>query len=373
MANYSDKQTDKILAELERRLKRAYSEAEKDLAKKLNDYYSGWDEVVDGKLVHHKGLSERYDEEYQAYREGKYTKEQFDAWYRSQIGRGERWETMRDQMTDRMVNANKVAAAYVNDKTPGIYALNHNYSLYQIEKAYNASFTLVDENTVKRLIHAKNHVNFRVLNVNRKRDYQWNKMRINHALTQGILQGESPAQISKRFLKVMGSNEKAAIRNARTAVTSAQNGGRMDSYQKASEIGIEIQKEWLATSDSRTRDSHVEANGQRKPWDKPFDMDQGVLMFPGDPKGHPAEVYNCRCTVFAVLPEVRKYSSEYDEQLRYEEWLKNRALPKREARVYDVINIEIPIKGDSIKPKNIYKELQKSEVGRNAFDYIVKK
>jgi len=321
MPNYSDKKTDQELARLERRLNRQYNQAGNELADKLNDYYSGWDEVVNGKTVHHKGLAERYDEEFQAYREGKYTKEEFEAWYRAQIGRGERWAEMREQMTDRMVNANEVAAAYVNDKTPGIYTLNHNYSLYQIEGASNVSFSLLDENTIKRLMEEKNHVNFKVMKVDRKRDYAWNQKRINNALNQGILQGESPYKIADRFLEVMGANKKAAIRNARTAFTSAQNGGRMDSYEKAAAMGIEIEKEWIATSDSRTRESHLNADGQKKPWDSPFELDYGEMMYPGDPAGHPAEVYNCRCTVAAVLPEVKEDSS--GEQ--YKEWLDDKA------------------------------------------------
>ena len=362
MANYSDKTTEKELWILEKRLKKMYQQAAEELNEKWDQYVNGWDEEIDGKMVHHKGVAERYEQEYKAYQHGVYTKEQFDTWYEAQIRRGRRWEAMRDQMTDRMMKANEVACSYVNDKTPGIYTLNHNYSLYQIESVHpNVSFTLADENTIKRLASRKKHVNFRILKMDRRRDYRWNKTRISDALAQGILQGENPKKIARRFMGVMESNHVAAVRNARTAFTSAQNGGRIDSYKKASEMGIEIQKEWLATSDSRTRESHVQANGQRQPWDKPFQMGHVTLKYPGDPAGDPAEVYNCRCTVVPVLPKIGKSAPEYDE------WEKEK---RREARISDYIYVAKPIKGDAVTPKNIYNELQKSKVGRETFEYI---
>lgn len=330
MAYYPDSQTDKLLAKLEKRIRSEYKQAWQEVSDKLNDYYSGWDEVRNGRVIHHKGLAERYDEEYQAYRDGKYTKEQFDAWYRSQIGRGERWDTVRNQMLDRMTNANEVASAYINDTTPNIYTLNHNYSLYEIEQNSGISFSIVDENTIKRLMMDENHHTFKIKGeedftpfrkavIDRKADYNWNEKRITRALTQGVLQGESPYQIADRFYTVMGSNYTSAIRNARTSVTSAQNGGRQDSYKKASDMGIEILKEWMATLDDRTRSSHQHMDGERVPQDQPFSND---LMYPSDPDGEPSEVYNCRCTMVAVFPEI----NDSIERVPYDDWVKGKTL-----------------------------------------------
>ena len=313
MSNLSDTLTDKELAKIEKRIKRMYGMASNELLKKINAYWRGY---TDEDGVWHDGYMQRYIKEKKAYEAGEYTKRQWQEWQKAQIGRGKRWETLRDQMTDRMLNANQTAISMVNDKTPGIYSLNHNYSLYQIESVHpNASFTLVDENTVKRMMEEKNHVTFRILSHDHKADYVWNQKKITNALTQGILQGEHPSKIAKRFLNVMGSNQAAAIRNARTAFTSAQNAGRIDSYGKASDMGIEIEKEWLATSDSRTRDSHIEANGQRIKWDAEFKMEHGTLKYPGDPAGHPAEVYNCRCTVVPVLPKL------INDENNYKKWV----------------------------------------------------
>ena len=96
----------------------------------------------------------------------------------------------------------------------------------------------------------------------------------------------------------------AARTNARTAMTGAQNAGRMETYRKAEELGIEGQKEWLATLDNHTRHAHAMLDGQKRPRDEPFDSELGKIMYPGDPNARPANTYNCRCT---LLYDVAKY------------------------------------------------------------------
>ena len=93
------------------------------------------------------------------------------------------------------------------------------------------------------------------------------------------------------------------VRYARTAMTSAQNAGRIGVMERAKDMGINVQKKWLATLDMRTRDSHAKLDGQIRDVDEPFDSELGKIMFPGDPAAHPADVYNCRCTLVYVYPE----------------------------------------------------------------------
>ena len=90
----------------------------------------------------------------------------------------------------------------------------------------------------------------------------------------------------------------SAIRTARTAVTGAQNAGRMDSYAAAEKMGIKLKKEWLATLDARTRHSHAMLDGEQVAQDKKF---SNGCRFPGDPQGPPWEIYNCRCTLIAAV------------------------------------------------------------------------
>lgn len=58
----------------------------------------------------------------------------------------------------------------------------------------------------------------------------------------------------------------------------------------------EMEKQWIAIEDNRTRKTHSHAgvDGERIDIDQPF---SNALMFPGDPEGGAAEVCNCRCTM----------------------------------------------------------------------------
>lgn len=58
---------------------------------------------------------------------------------------------------------------------------------------------------------------------------------------------------------------------------------------------FEMQKEWIAIEDKRTRRSHSHngVDGERVDIDQPY---SNGLMFPGDPQGDISEIANCRCT-----------------------------------------------------------------------------
>lgn len=64
----------------------------------------------------------------------------------------------------------------------------------------------------------------------------------------------------------------------------------------ADQEDVEMEKQWIAIDDRRTRRSHSHAgvDGQRVDLDQPF---SNGLMFPGDPNGSAKEVCNCRCTM----------------------------------------------------------------------------
>ena len=99
-------------------------------------------------------------------------------------------------------------------------------------------------------------------------------------------------------------NKASAIRTARTAVTGAQNAGRMDSYVAAEKMGIKLKREWLAVIDKRTRHAHAMLDGQKAEMGKPFKVDGEEIMFPGDTSAPGYLVYNCRCSLVADVDGV---------------------------------------------------------------------
>ena len=288
MSYYSDAETDKRLKLLEKRIAKEYALAAAEMRDKANEYFDTFN-------------NKRYWDEYAAFLDGKYTAQEFHLWHKTQLERGKGYDLMADKLTQRVVDANKVAVALINDTTPGIYGLNYNYEAYRINGAYGVDFHLYDEMTIKLMLDRENHVKFRTVSVNPVRDYNWNKQKIDSALISGILQGKTIENLADSYMTVMERNRTAAIRNARTSVTSAQNAGRMESYERASKMGIEIEKEWISTLDGRTRETHRDIDGERQ---LNADEFSNGLMYPGDPDGEPEEVYNCRCTMRAILPGI---------------------------------------------------------------------
>lgn len=294
MDDLGHKWTDKALAALERRIKRIYGQARKDLQNAVEEYFA--------KLV------ERDKHQQELLKEGKITEEQYRQWRLNQIGRGKRFEDLRDKIAERYTKANETAIAYVNDTTPGVYSLNHNYSAYTIERVHgDVGFTLWDEQTVKRLIVEEPDLmpyypEKRA--VNRGIDLAYGKRQISAAVTSGILQGNSIGKIANDLQdRIQDMNRTSAVRAARTAMTNAQNAGRQDSYVQAAKMGIQVRKRWIATKDSRTRHEHGAADGQTVDYDKPFIVGGDEIMFPGDRSGKHWNTYNCRCSMRTVEKE----------------------------------------------------------------------
>ena len=328
MPYYSDKLTDKELEALEKRIAEVYKQAEKDLDKEVKEYFAKF------KLR---------DKEMQALADaGEMTKEQYQQWRLTQIGRGQRFEALRDKVAERYTQANEVANAYVNDMTPSIYSLNRNYEAYTIEKAVGScDFTMWDESTVRRLlVEQPNLMPYyppgRALN--RGIDLAYGKSQITKHVTSGIIRGLAPGKIASELMSNLTTmNRESAVRAARTGITAAQNAGRMDSYIAAEKMGITIRRKWVCTKDSRTRLAHGMADGQIVVGtEKPFKVGGELMMFPGDKSmgAHGWNIYNCRCTTRTVEKdgieaeprEMRVRNPETGEwelvnEMTYSEWM----------------------------------------------------
>lgn len=278
------------LRALEARISSEYEKAKAELGARSDEYF--------------KQYEDRWKKEYEAFQQGKYTKQEFKAWELAQLGRGEHWNRLKDQMAEKLTHTKEIASDYINDTLPIAYtkASNEIASLAQKsamdQGVAGINFELQDESTIRNLMmNNRNNISFKTVSVNPVRDYKWNAERIQSALLQGILQGDSIDKIADRFLIVMENNRKSAIRNARTAVTSARSAGKQDRYDDLAKQGCEITKIWVATEDERTREEHADADGQEVAHDAPFVVGGEELMFPCDSSGSPWNVYNCRCTM----------------------------------------------------------------------------
>lgn len=117
---------------------------------------------------------------------------------------------------------------------------------------------------------------------------------VSRMVNRSIEQAETIIDLSTAIQSVVNSNDFyywQAERIARTEVGSALN---QASEVAVNELGIEVDKRWVAGMDGRERESHAQANGEIVGKDEVF---SNGLLYPHDPNGDAEEVINCRCVV----------------------------------------------------------------------------
>lgn len=312
MADPAHEEVERTLEEISERVRREYVAAYEGAEEKLADYLRRFE------------AKDRIHAE--AVRRGEETEADYREWRRGQILVGRRWQELVDTLAEDYRNADRVAASIVNGHMPDAYAINHDYATFQVEKGSNldTSYTLYDRATVERLIRDQPNL-LPAVKVDGKKDLRWNSQHIASSITQGVLQGESMDKVARRVRSVADMDYRAAMRTARTAMTSAQNAGRVDAYRRAEGMGIRVRKQWLATLDGRTRHSHRRLDGEVVGMDESF---SNGLGYPGDPgPGIGSEVYNCRCTLVPVVDGVDPSEGVRHSDLggvSYEEWRSER-------------------------------------------------
>lgn len=313
------RQTDKVLERIEAEISKEYRQAEREIQAKLDDYLARFD------------LKDKKWQEW--VKDGKKTSTEYKQWRVSQIAVGKRWGQMRDTIAQDLKNASDIAKSITKGHMPEVYAINHNYGTYEIERKVrlDTSYTLYDAQSVERLIRDNPDIlpSYKSKSKTGK-ILKYNRKQVQSAMIQSLLQGESILKIATRLSKAVGEKDrKVAIRNARTMTTATENAGRQDSYHRANDMGIETQKQWLATLDGRTRHEHRLLDGQTVDVDKPFEVEGEEIDYPGDPAADPSLIYNCRCTMIASVQGLRHDLSMRSykdiDNMSYEEWVSAKA------------------------------------------------
>ena len=108
--------------------------------------------------------------------------------------------------------------------------------------------------------------------------------------------------LRKKFKHISIVNAKRIIRTESVnAANYATNQSAIDIFGKDN-----LQKEWIATRDNRTRLEHIEADGQIVKMEENFIVGGQKLERPGDPSGSAWNVINCRCTTAPFPIEVEQ-------------------------------------------------------------------
>lgn len=279
-------ESEKLLTEMESKVHGVYAEAAAEMRGKADEY-----------LADFIAEDTKYAE---MVANGEMTAERYKQWRVSHIATGRRWYEMANVLAADMTSTNQIAAGIINGYMPDVFAIGYNYGLYQGEiiGGFQTSFSLYDRDTVIRLIEEEPDLLPVKAKLNIADDLRFNKQQLASAMTQSILQGEKIEDIAKRLTeKVAGTSQNTAMRNARTAFTSAENGGRYRGYKRLKSAGADMVVEWQATLDGRTRHTHRLLDGQRRDIDEPFDVDGQKILYAGDPNAPQGLVWNCRCTM----------------------------------------------------------------------------
>lgn len=293
--DYAVIQTDDILGTMIADIESVYGQACEDLREQA-EKFTKWLEKEDKKKR-------------KLLKKGEINLSEYRQWLQTQLLTGRNQLELLSVIAANLTNTNRIADSIINGYMPQVYATNLNYTVYSIDKHYGVgmAFAIYDEQTVERLIR-ENPDLLPKAKVDIPKDMRWNKQKLNSSIMQGILQGQTVEQVADSLQRVSDMNRNSAIRNAVTMTTSAQNGGRLDGMKYAQRMGIDCNKRWVATLDGHTRHSHRLCDGEIRKINEKF---SNGLLYPADPNGIPAEVYNCRCTLISAFND-----SQFDVSIR---------------------------------------------------------
>lgn len=292
---------EKRLKKLQKELAKEYKAAEKELLAKAEKYMKAFkqaDAIEAARLA-----------------KGEITQAQYDAWRAAKLQRSEWARRMSKDLAKDLTDEDVKAIARVNGITTDAATEGSMYANFEANRITGKSYTLISRSALEEAMSGSLYKK----KVNIPKDMQWNEKHVRSAITQSLLQGESVPETAKRLKQVAEMNRAASLRNARTMINAAEQGGKLAEYEELAEEGVNIEKGWMATLDERTRDSHAEMDGEYVPVDEPF---SNGLMEPCDPDGAPEVVYNCRCTLISKIDGRTVAFEERRNKLErpYEEW-----------------------------------------------------
>ncbi len=214
---------------------------------------------------------------------------------RTEIYKYRRAENLQRAIENELKNIEYLKQNKLYDYVYDQYGLNYYYSGYIHETEYGKplNYQMLPKESIKASIEndfAKISLQENAVTVRTK---------IQKAVTQAITQGLNIDEAGELIKVALESNANNVYRIFRTETTRASNKGKLDSVEHANKYGLNLKKQWLATLDSRTRDTHQKLDGEVREQNERF---SNGLMFPGDPSGEAKEVINCRCFMLTVMP-----------------------------------------------------------------------
>lgn len=226
--------------------------------------------------------------------------------------RGPRWTLVKHSIAADFFQANSRATEYINSNLEQAFMAGFNESAYVLSGMGVDMLPMTV--AVVGTLAADGLLKLQKRRMKKGKDTAYNAKRADTAVKNAVLQGLTPEEIPGHASRIMAKHRyEEMVAAARAYIYGASDEGAYYAGIEAEKQGLDVEKTWLAIMDMRVRPSHKHLHGTTVPIDTPFMSYHGPMRFPHDPKGHPAEIYRCRCRMAVHL--AGKSPGEYSRRL----------------------------------------------------------
>lgn len=206
-------------------------------------------------------------------------------------------EAILTQIQKTLADLHKTCYNGISDYLNQCYETGYIGAMYDLHRQGIPVVMPIDQKQVRKAIELDSKLS-KCMYKRLGEDINHLKRKVKAEVSRGIVEGKSWNEVAERLAHSMNSPFKVAKNNAmriaRTEGHRVQCEAQMDACNHAKSKGADVVKQWDSTLDGRTRPSHKRVDGEIRELNESFS--NGLLM-PSDPKGHPAEVINCRCAL----------------------------------------------------------------------------
>lgn len=213
------------------------------------------------------------------------------------------------KMALEILRVNKLAKERIDEAVPDVFAYAMNHASYEIETEIGADAGLVpvSKADVEDLFRKIPDL-FGSRKMDEAKEKAYSVKKIIGNIISGFLEGFDLETIGDNIVKIIQNlNIDRWLQNIFDIITGADGGGEDTTNNWAQDNGVQMEKEWLATLDFKTRDTHRRLDGTRVPVDNAWEIDGEEIRYPRDPMAVPALRCNCRCTMRRVNPRFTKH------------------------------------------------------------------
>lgn len=118
------------------------------------------------------------------------------------------------------------------------------------------------------------------------------------SISSGIISGRGYRDVADTVSNLFDGDYNKALRVVRTESGKVKTTAELNAMAKIQKDTKQtVYKTWIATKDSRTRDTHKMMDGVRIPLDDNFVLPGAIGQGPRNLQGDPGEIINCRCSL----------------------------------------------------------------------------